>query len=98
MRQDRQHLYIPAQLASLNRHWYTSWFYLRNDDGGLPPYTEQIVEDCPEKWRYGVPREEQPRLQPLLDGLEKLRNRCLTAAMVVAAFHRWRVLPLMARR
>ena len=56
------------------------------------------MEDCPEKWRYGVPREEQPKLQPLLDGLEKLRNRCLTAAVVMAAFHRRRVLPLMARR
>ena len=30
--------------------------------------------------------------------LEKLRNRCLTAAVVMAAFHRRRVLPLMARR
>ena len=56
------------------------------------------MEDCSEKWRYGVPREEQPRLQPLLDGLERLRSRCLTAAVVVAAFHRRRVLPLMARR
>ena len=98
VRQDRQHLYILAQLASSNRRWYTSWFYLRNDDGGLPPYTGRIVEDCPEKWRYGIPREEQPKLQPLLDGLEKLRNRCLTVAMVMAAFHRQRVLPLMARR
>ena len=97
MRQDRQHLYILAQLASSNRRWYTNWFYLRNDDGGLPPYTGRIMEDCPEKWRYGVPREEQPRLQPLLDGLEKLRNRCLMAAMVVATFHCRRVLPLTAR-
>ena len=43
-------------------------------------------------------REEQPKLQPLLEGLERLWSRCLTAAMVVAAFHRRRVLPLMARR
>ena len=45
-----------------------------------------------------MPREEQPKLQPLLDGLERLRSRCLTAAVVMAAFHRRRVLPLMARR
>ena len=56
------------------------------------------MEDCPEKWRYGVPREEQPKLQPLLEGLERLRSRCLTAAVVVAALHRRRVLPLMAWR
>ena len=58
VRQDQQHRYILAQLASSNRRWYTSWFYLRNDDGGLPPYTGRIMEDCPEKWRYGVPKEE----------------------------------------
>ena len=73
VRQDRQQLYIPAQLVSTNRRWYTSWFYLRNDDSGPPPYTGWIVEDCPKKWRYGVPREDQPKLQPLLEGLEKLR-------------------------
>ena len=56
------------------------------------------MEDCPEKWGYGVPREEKPKLQPLLEGLEGLRSRCLTVAVVVAAFHRQRVLPLMAWR
>ena len=89
---------LSAQLASTNRRWYTSWFYLRNDDSGLPPYTGRIVEDCPEKWRYGVPREEQPKLQSLLDGLERLWSCYLTAAVVVAAFHRRRVLLLMAQR
>ena len=56
------------------------------------------MEDCPEKWRYGVLREEQSKLQPLLEGLERMRSRCITMAVVVAAFHRRRVLPLMARR
>ena len=37
VRQDRQPFYIPAQLASSNRHWYNSWFYLCNDDGEFPP-------------------------------------------------------------
>ena len=53
---------------------------------------------CPERWKYGVLREDQPNLQPLLEELERLRDRGLTVAVVVAAFHRWRVLPLMARR
>ena len=56
------------------------------------------MESQPEKWGYGIPREDQPKLQPLLEGLERLRGRCLTAAVVVVAFHHWRVLPLMARR
>ena len=56
------------------------------------------MEDCPEKWAYGIPKEDQPKLQPLLEGLERLWGRCLTTAMVVAAFYHRRVLPLMARR
>ena len=37
-------------------------------------------------------------MEPLLRALGKLRDRGLSAAVVVAAFHRRRVLPLMARR
>ena len=62
VRQDRQPLYIPAQLASSNRRWYNNWFYLRNDDDGLPPYTGWVVESQPERWRYGVPLADQPKL------------------------------------
>ena len=75
-----------------------SWFYLRNDDGGLSPYTGRIVGSCPERWKYDVSKDDQPKLQPLLEGLARLRGHGLTAAVVVAAFHRRRVLPLMARR
>ena len=52
---------------------------------------------CPERWKYGVPKDNQPKLEPLLEGLARLRGHGLTAAVVVAAFHRRRVLPLMAR-
>ena len=62
VRQDRKHLYILAQLASSNRRWYNSWFYLRNDDGGLPPYTGRAVESQPKKWRYGILLVDQPKL------------------------------------
>ena len=98
VRQDRQSLYIPAQLATSNRRWYDGWFYLRNDGGGLPPYTGRVVESQPERWGYGVGKTDQPRLEPLLRALGKLRDHGLSAAVVVAAFHRRRVLPLMARR
>jgi hypothetical protein len=37
--QERSSLYIPAQLTSSNRGWQEGWFYLRNDDDRLPPYT-----------------------------------------------------------
>jgi hypothetical protein len=51
----------------------------------------------PEKWRWGAPAFEQPKLQPLLDALRRLRDGGLTAVGVVTAFHRRQVLPLMAR-
>ena len=98
VRGDRQSLYIPAQLTSSNHGWHNGWFYLRNDDGGFPPYTGQIVESQLEKWGYGVVKVDQPRLEPLLRALGKLRDRGLTVAVVVAAFHCRRVLPLIARR
>ena len=62
VRQDRQPVYIPAQLASSNRRWYNSWFYLHNDDRGLPPYTGRVVESQPERWRYDIPLADQSKL------------------------------------
>jgi hypothetical protein len=49
-------------------------------------------------WRWGATREKQEKLQPLLHALQKLRDEGLTAAGVVAAIHRRRVLPLAERR
>jgi hypothetical protein len=49
-------------------------------------------------WRYGAAREKQEKLQPLLEALQELRDGGLTAAGVVAAIHRRRVLPLAERR
>ena len=56
------------------------------------------MESQPDRWRYGVPLADQPKLRPLLEALERLRSHGLTAAVVVVAFHRRRVLPLMAQR
>jgi hypothetical protein len=51
-----------------------------------------------ENWSYGVVDDEKPKLDPLLDALWRLRQCGLTAGMVAAAFHRWRVMPLTHRR
>jgi hypothetical protein len=42
----------------------------------------------------GATRENQEKLQPILCALQKLHTEGLTAAGVVTAIHRWRVLPL----
>jgi hypothetical protein len=97
LRQARAQQYIPAILASSNKGWQRRWFYLRNDDGRLPSFSQRVVTAANGNWRYGAPRERQKNLQPLLKALEELRGG-LTAAGVVAAIHRRRVLPLTERR
>jgi hypothetical protein len=57
-----------------------------------------VVTAAADNWRYGAPRERQKNLQPLLKALEELREGGFTAAGVVAAIHRRRVLPLTERR
>jgi hypothetical protein len=57
-----------------------------------------VVTTSGSNWRYGAPRERQKNLQPLLEALQELRDGGLTAAGVVAAIHRRRVLPLTERR
>jgi hypothetical protein len=57
-----------------------------------------VVTATADAWRYGTPHDRQKNLQPLLKALEGLRKGGLTAAGVIAAIHRRRVLPLTERR
>ena len=98
MRQARAQQYIPAILVSSNKGWQRRWFYLWNDDGRLPSFSQRVVTAPGSNWRYGAAREKQEKLQPLLEALQELRDGGLTAAGVVAAIHRWKVLPLAERR
>ena len=52
----------------------------------------------PDAWGYEVsPPECQARLKVYTDALQHLADKGLTAAIVIANFNRWRVLPLMER-
>ena len=85
-------------MPSSNRGWQNGWFYIRNDGGLLPEYTGKMVKECPQKWVWRAPAEEQKRLAPLLAGLEKLRDAQVTTATVATAFHKRSLLPLAQRR
>jgi hypothetical protein len=98
LRQARAPQYIPAILVSSNKGWQRRWFYLQNDDGRLPLFSQRVVTAAADNWRYGTPHDRQKNLQPLLKALGELRKGGLTAAGVVAAIHRRRVLPLTERR
>jgi hypothetical protein len=83
-----------VQLILSNNGWYDSWFYLRNDDDQLPKYSGRVLMAREENWTYDDVEDDKPKLEPLLDMLKRLYQRGLTAGMVAAVFHRWRVLPL----
>jgi hypothetical protein len=98
LRPGRAQQYIPASLVSSNKGWQNRWFYLRNDGGMLPPFSQQVVTAASNKWRLGATRENQEKLQPILQALQKLRDGGLAAAGVIATIHRRRVLPLIEWR
>jgi hypothetical protein len=43
LRPGRAQQYIPATLASSNKGWQNQWFYLRNDGGMLPSFSQRVV-------------------------------------------------------
>jgi hypothetical protein len=53
-----------------------------------------VVSEWPKKCKWGVPIEDQPRLDLLLEGVERLYGKGLIAAGVSTAFHMRRALLL----
>jgi hypothetical protein len=51
LRQGRAQQYIPATLASSNKGWQNRWFYLRNDGGMLPSFSQRVVTAAGTNWR-----------------------------------------------
>ena len=49
-------------------------------------------------WKWGVPHDRQPMLKVLIDALQRLGRKGLTAPAVIVNFYRQRVIPLMERR
>jgi hypothetical protein len=70
VRSSRADLYIPARLISSNSGWHEGWFYLRNDKNQLLRYTGRVLTAREDRWTYGVPKTEKPRLDPLLATLQ----------------------------
>jgi hypothetical protein len=95
MRETRREPYIPCTMTSNNAEWERGWFYLRNDEPGLPPWTGKEKADS---WWHGLsPPSRQVRLASVLKALKALANNGLTAASVLANLHHRRIVPLMER-
>ena len=43
VRENRSHLYIPNRMTTNNAGWTRGWFYLHNDDQGLPAFTNKVL-------------------------------------------------------
>ena len=85
-------------MTTNNSGWSRGWFYLRNHKGALPEFTNKVLRERPPKWDWGVsPPAQQARLEDLTDTLARLARKGLTAAAVIANFHRQRVIPLTER-
>jgi hypothetical protein len=90
--------YIPCTMTTNNAGWERGWFYLRNAEPGLPPYTGLVLREKPDSWRYGVSTvQHRRRLDSLLAALRSLAARGLTAVTVPAFLHHRWVVPLMER-
>jgi hypothetical protein len=98
VRSQRKGDYIPSTMTTNNADLERGWFYLRNDEPGLPPYTGLVLRERPASWYHGVsPPQHQARLESLLAALRNLAGRGLTAEVVLAHLHHRRIVPLMER-
>jgi hypothetical protein len=98
VRETRREAYIPCTMTSNNAQWERGWFYLRNDEPGLPPWTGKIVKEKADSWWNGLsPPSRQVRLASVVKALKALADNGLTAASVLANLHHWQVIPLMER-
>jgi hypothetical protein len=99
VRSSRREEYIPCTMTSNNADWERGWFYLRNADPGLPPYTGKVLRERAASWYHGVsPPSHQARLDSLVAVLKRQADRGLTAGCVLANLHHRRIVPLMERR
>jgi hypothetical protein len=98
VRTQRKEDYIACTMTTNNSDWERGWFYLRNAEPGLPPYTGKVLRERVASWYHGVsPPQHQARLDSLVATLKELAGRRLTAGCVLANLHHWRVVPLMER-
>jgi hypothetical protein len=99
LRETRGELYIPYTMTSNNAEWERGWFYLRNDEPGLPSWTGKVVRERADSWRHGVsPPSRRNWLDSALKVSKALADAGLTAASVLANLHHRRIVPLMERR
>jgi hypothetical protein len=79
--------------------WEQRWFYVPNNERlPLPTFSHnRLHPDTPESWSWTPSLSEPEHLCLLLDAINDLKNRGLTAPRVIRTFFSCRVLPLQMR-
>jgi hypothetical protein len=86
-------------MTSNNAEWEQGWFYLRNDEPGLPPYTGKVLREEADSWWHNLsPSLRQDRVGSALRALKSLADAGLGTASVLTNLHHRRIVPLMERR
>jgi hypothetical protein len=97
LRESRREFYIPCTMTSNNTEWEQGWFYLRNDEPGLPLHRQGSEGEGRLLVPRLVPHSHQAWLDSLLTALKSLADAGLGAASVLANLHHRRIIPLMER-
>jgi hypothetical protein len=99
VRETHRELYIPCTMTSNNTEWERGWFYLRNNESGVPPWTGKVVREMADSWWHGLsPSSRQDRLDSALKALKARADAGQTAASVLSNLHHRWIVPLMERR
>jgi hypothetical protein len=97
LRGQRKDEYIPFTMTTNNAGWERGWFYLRNDEPGLPLHRFGAPGEARLLSPQGVPAP-APESVGLASGrTEESGGPGLTAGAVLAFLHHQRVVPLMER-
>ncbi|KAG2549180.1 hypothetical protein PVAP13_9KG175926 [Panicum virgatum] len=62
-----------------------------------PPFIARLIKEVPKVWGYGPVDEDKRKIANQLEAILNLRAAGLTGSGVVAAYHKRRVAPIMAR-
>jgi hypothetical protein len=97
LRESCRELYIPYMMSSNNAEWERGWFYLRNDEPGLPLHQQGSEGEGRLLVTWLSPSSCQDHLESALHALKSLADAGLGAALVLANLHHRRIIPLMER-
>jgi hypothetical protein len=97
LRGQRKDDYIPCTMTTNNAGWERGWFYLRNDEPGLPLHRSGAPGETCRMASQGVPAPAPGAVGVASAAMRNLAGRGLTAEVVLAHLHHRRIVPLMER-